>query len=148
MTSAHNFGHPYIERIRKETEELKLHLREMDYGSDLSQSHQNKLFPVFPEVPELGIQLVRLQREVEIQNTLFTFLTQQYEEAKIQEARDTPTVQLLDKAVLPIKRSSPKRTIIVIVSGLGSVFLSVVFVFFLENWKHIYARMLEKPAQT
>ena len=40
-------------------------------------------------------------REVEIQNTLFIFLTQQYEEAKINEAKDTPTIQILDIAVKP-----------------------------------------------
>ncbi|MBC8487943.1 MAG: hypothetical protein H8D45_18085, partial [Bacteroidetes bacterium] len=128
MKSTFNPDHPDIERIRKETEELQLQLRQMDYGSNLGQSDQDKLFPVFSEVPELGIQLVRLQREVEIQNTLFTFLTQQYEEAKIQEARDTPTVQILDRAVEPEKRAKPKRKPIVAAAGFSSLILSVFFV--------------------
>ena len=41
---------------------------------------------------------MRLHREVEIQGTLYAFLTQKYEESKIQEARDTPTIQILDIA--------------------------------------------------
>ena len=37
-------------------------------------------------IPALSKKLLQLEREVEILNTLFMFLTQQYEEAKIQEA--------------------------------------------------------------
>jgi uncharacterized protein involved in exopolysaccharide biosynthesis len=54
------------------------------------------------------------------------FLLPQFEQAKIQEAKDTPTVQVLDPAVLPIKRSKPKRAFFVllvafIVTGFGVV---------------------------
>ena len=51
---------------------------------------------------------MRLHREVEIQGTLYAFLTQKYEESKIQEARDTPTIQILDIANRPEKRYKPK----------------------------------------
>nr|MBC8490743.1 hypothetical protein [Bacteroidota bacterium] len=102
-------------------------------------SDQDKLFPVFSEVPELGVQLLRMKRDVEIQNTLFTFLTQQYEEAKIQEARDTPTVQVLDKAIRPEKRAKPKRKLIVLGLFFLSTFVSVIFVFSLESF-HNYKK--------
>ncbi|ODS30389.1 MAG: lipopolysaccharide biosynthesis protein, partial [Candidatus Scalindua rubra] len=127
-------GHPEIERIKKETEELQLQLKQMDYGSDVSQSDQDKLFPVFSEVPELGIQLIRLQRDVEIQNTLFAFLTQQYEEAKIQEAKDTPTVQVLDQAKIPYKKYKPSRTRIAIVGFVLSLIGSMYFYYFKMRW--------------
>ena len=128
MTTTLNPGHPDIERTKKGMEELKLQLREMTYGSDASQYDKENLFPIFSEVPELGTQLVRLRRDVEIQNTLFIFLTQQYEEAKIQEAKDTPTVQVLDKAVKPEKKNTPRRTLIVILSFIVSFLIAAIFI--------------------
>ena len=136
MISTLNPNHPDIERIKKENEELQLQLRYMDYGSDVSQSDQNKLFPLFSEVPELGVQLIRLKREVGIQNTLFTFLTQQYEEAKIQEAKDTPTVQVLDEAVVPIKKAKPRRAMMVYIS----VVIGLLFGIFLSFTSEYYEK--------
>jgi uncharacterized protein involved in exopolysaccharide biosynthesis len=129
MKSTLNPGHPDIERVRKEIEELQLQLREMNYGHETSQSNQDKLFPVFSEVPELGVQLLRLKRDVEIQNTLFIFLTQQYEEAKIQEAKDTPTVQVLDWAVEPEKKDKPRIKLILLASVALSFMGSIFYIF-------------------
>jgi capsule polysaccharide export protein KpsE/RkpR len=133
MNSTLNSQHPDIDRVEKETEELQQQLRDMDYGSNNIQSNQNNLFPIFSEVPELGVQLMRLKRDVNIQNTLFTFLTQQYEEAKIQEAKDTPTVQVLDKAVSADKKAKPRRKLIVFMSIVISAMLSVAFIIISDN---------------
>ncbi len=132
MSGTLSSSHPEIERIRREIEELQQQLKEMDYGVKVGQSNDNKLFPVFSEVPDLGIQVARLQREVEIQNTLFTFLTQQYEEAKIQEAKNTPTVQVLDKAVRPEEKFKPMRALIVITSSLITLMFSIFLTASLE----------------
>ncbi|MCH8068556.1 MAG: hypothetical protein IID16_04705 [Candidatus Marinimicrobia bacterium] len=140
MSSTLSSGHPEVERVMREIEELQLQLKVMDYGVKVGNPNDNKLFPVFSEVPDLGIQLARLQREVEIQNALFTFLTQQYEEAKIQEAKDTPTVQVLDEAVLPIKRSKPNRKFIVFAAGLSALVLSGLLSFIWESWNALKVR--------
>jgi len=129
MITTLNSGHPDIDRINKEIKELKLQLRDMDYGSNNNKLDKNKLFPVFTEIPELGVQLMRLKRDVEIQNTLFTFLTQQYEEAKIQEAKDTPTVQVLDVAQSPIKKYAPRRIIMVISVFILCLLLCMIYVY-------------------
>ena len=93
---------------------------------------RDKLFPQFSEVPNLEIELSRLKREVEIQSKLYAFLTQQFEESKIQEARDTPTIQILDDASTPMKRFKPKRTIMVIGYSLIAFVLSAIYVIFVE----------------
>ena len=74
-------------------------------------------------------------RHVEVQNTLYTFLTQQYEEAKIQEARDTPTVQVLDYAVLPDLKYKPVRSRIVIIGFVLATIFSMYFVYFRIRWQ-------------
>ena len=65
------------------------------------------------------------------------FLLPQYEQAKIQEAKDTPTVQVLDKAVPPDLRAKPKRAIMVIMVGFISFLFCTIFVFSLENYHRI-----------
>jgi len=114
MTSTLNADHPEIFKLRQENRALKTKLKEMDLGRGGPRSREMNLFPAFTDVPELGFQLMRLTREVEIQNTLFKFLTQQYEEAKIQEAKDTPTVQVLDTAREPIQKYRPRRMLMVV----------------------------------
>ena len=80
-------------------------------------------------MPELETQLRQLMREVEIQNTLFTFLTQQYEEAKINEAKDNPTIQVLDPAVKPIIKYKPFRVLIVISSSIIGLIFGILVSF-------------------
>jgi capsule polysaccharide export protein KpsE/RkpR len=117
--------YPEIGRVKSEIAELESRLREMEAGSD-----EGSLFPGFKEVPDLAIQLLRLQREVEIQNTIYTFLTQQYEEAKIQEAKDTPTLQVLDWASKPEKKHAPRRTIFVIFFSFIGFLLTSIYILY------------------
>jgi uncharacterized protein involved in exopolysaccharide biosynthesis len=86
--------------------------------------HDNvrSFIPTLQDVPEVALQYLRLKREVEIQNTVFEMLTGEYEKARIEEARDTPVVQVLDKAEKPNLRSRPKRKIFTLIGaalGLG-----------------------------
>ena len=104
-------------------------LFEENSGTPEYQEKYSEYMVPFRDTPRLEMQFLRLTREVEIQNTLFTLLTEQFEQAKLQEARDTPTLLTLDVAVPPIKRSSPKRTItVLIVTGMAFIF--TVFVAF------------------
>ncbi|NQU27079.1 MAG: hypothetical protein HQ528_02185 [Candidatus Marinimicrobia bacterium] len=121
--------HPDLRNIVKEISELNYQLGMMEKG------RENELFPKFSKIPDLGMELVRLTRDVEIQNTLFIFLTQQYEEAKIQEAKDSPTLQVLDSAKIPEKKYKPSRARIVIIIFTLAFILSLYYVYFIERWK-------------
>lgn len=96
-------------------------------------SNNQSVLLSFYDLPSLAMENAALLREVEVQNTLFIFLTQQFEEARIKEAKDTPTVQVLDIAIPPIKRSKPRRTVVVMAAGLSALLVSVGFVFFWER---------------
>ena len=135
MLGALNPTHPDIENIKKENSELSKKMSELEYGTDIIDYKQSSLFPVLANVPELGVELVRLKREVEIQNTLFVFLTQQYEEAKIKEAKDTPTIQVLDYPQKPFQKSAPKRVIILIICLFISTFVNVLFILYRSELK-------------
>ena len=84
-------------------------------------------------MPDLITKYFRLEREFEIQKTIYAFLVQEFEEAKIQETRDTPTLHIIDEAVPPIKRNKPQRSIIVLASGFTAILFSLFFVFISES---------------
>ena len=120
-------NHPEIIGIEDEIRELTVKLHEIEYGRDTSENVRGNLFLVLSEIPQIDADLRRLTREVDIQSTLFIYLTQQYEDAKIQEAKNTPTIQLLDPAVTPIKKSSPKRLLMVFIMALITFVFSSIY---------------------
>jgi uncharacterized protein involved in exopolysaccharide biosynthesis len=64
-------------------------------------------------LPRTGLAVARLYREVRTLEQVFTLLTAQYEEARIEEARNTATLEVLDPAVKPERKSRPKRGLMI-----------------------------------
>jgi tyrosine-protein kinase Etk/Wzc len=133
-------ANPLVIKATKELEELQREYENLQYGSGsitaLDQSKSEFYLP-FVQVPEIGVQLAELLREVKVQETVWELLNQQYYQAKIDEARDTPTVQVLDEAVPPEIYSWPNRKVLVIVCGLLAIVLSIFYAFAREYWKRL-----------
>lgn len=83
-------------------------------------------------LPTLGMEYIRKTRELKVQEAIFEQLTKQYEVAKLSEARDSSSLQVLDDAVVPSKKSNPKRALIVILATFTGFFLSIFASFALE----------------
>ncbi len=79
-----------------------------------SHGDKNGIFIPFENIPELGMRYLQLYREVKLQEKLLEFILPQLEQAKIEEMKNTPSLQILDKAVKPIRKHRPKRAMIVI----------------------------------
>lgn len=90
------------------------------------------VIPSMGNVPTLGVEYVRKLRDLKIQEALFEQLTKQYEVAKLTEAKDSSSLQILDDAVAPARKSKPKRLIIVLLTTATAFFASVFIVFFQE----------------
>lgn len=88
-------------------------------GSTLPKS---ELYPSVRQLPLLGVKYLDLYRRNKINEAVFEFLTKQNEIARVEEARDVPSVQVLDAAVVPQKKTSPHRLLI--------MFLGMCFTFF------------------
>lgn len=125
---------PDLARIHANIAELKKQLSLMESGKNGKGMlpGQDRLHPAMISVPELALQYARLFRQVKVQETLFTLLTSQYEQAKIAEARDTPTVQVLDFGVAADKRSRPRVLLNLAVAGVLALVLGVFVAFFLD----------------
>ena len=96
-------------------------------------------FPSIRQLPLLGVRWADLYRQSKVQETVFELLTQQYELAKIEEAKAIPTVKILDAADVPERRSFPKRTQIVILAALFSLFVAAVWVCSESIWQRTAA---------
>ena len=83
----------------------------------------------FNSLPSLGLENARLIREVKLQSTIQEILIPQYEQAKLEETKNIPTLQLIDKPKVAINKAKPKRALIVIGSTLMSIFVSFTFVY-------------------
>jgi uncharacterized protein involved in exopolysaccharide biosynthesis len=134
-------SHPRIRSLGSRIEEIRKQLEILELGKDEEGAEGKMVLDVpFSEVPSLSLKLARLIREVKIQEGVFELLTRQHEQYKIQETKDTPTIQVLDRAVPPERRARPKRALLVGLSGILSLFASVVFIFGLEYFRILKER--------
>jgi len=86
-------------------------------------------YPTIRELPLLGVTYSDLMRRAKIQEAVYETLTQQYELAKVQEAKETPSVKVLDAANLPEKKIFPPRLLIMVwgtLLGLAAATFRVV----------------------
>ena len=131
-----NFGedNPLVQEAELKVSELNKRLASMKFGEDKNIKSSLDLFIPFKEVPQAGIEYIRLTREYEIQTKVLEFIYPIYEQAKIEEQKDIPAVLVVDKAIPPQKKSSPKRSLIVIAAFLLSFFFSVGYVLMKESY--------------
>jgi tyrosine-protein kinase Etk/Wzc len=80
-------------------------------------------------VPQVGLEYVRKLRDVKYYETIFEILARQYEMAKLDEAREGAIIQVVDPAVVPDKRSFPKRSYFVLGGFLGGWILAILATF-------------------
>jgi uncharacterized protein involved in exopolysaccharide biosynthesis len=141
-----SFGadNPHTQALQMELAELNKKLGEMKFGTaDWYKDRSLSLFVPFKDVPDLGTEYVRRYREFEIQNRMMEFLVPLYEQAKIDEQKDTPVVLVLDNAVPPERKARPRRSLIVLVWMALAGMFSTTWVFVRE----IYDREKERNAK-
>ncbi len=104
-------------------------------GSRSNTGTSDSRYPTADELPALGLTYFDLERKVRVDEALWEALTKQYETAKVEEAEEIPTVQVLDAANVPLKKSSPSRRLIVEVGTFMSFALALVVILVTTMWK-------------
>ena len=95
------------------------------------------------KTPNTSLHYLDALRELKYQEAIWEILAKQFEVAKLDEAKDFPLIQVLDKAIPPEKKSKPKRSLIVILVTLVAFFLAVIWAFISEAMQ----RAKEQPEQ-
>ena len=96
---------------------------------------ERPLGPPLKELPGLMQDHAALTLQVKMREEVLLFLGAQLEEAKVREARDTPTLQVLDPATPPKARSAPRRALLTAAAGGSAAVLLVLLAFLLEAWQ-------------
>ena len=87
--------------------------------------------------PGLLKSYLRIRRAIAIQSEVFKFMTSKYEESKLREAKNTPTIVILDQPSRPDKRSAPQRKMMLITTITLMMVLGLIIVFIREYYGRI-----------
>jgi len=118
--------------------ELKRQLKKLggdapDAPADPANGEES-MYPSIRKLPLLGVTYFDLFRRTKINEVIFELLTQQYELAKVQEAKEIPTVKVLDEPVVPEKKSFPPRLLIIFLGTSLSFASAVAWVLGSARW--------------
>ncbi len=94
-------------------------------------------YPTIKSLPLLGAKYADYYRRAKIQETVYELLTGQYELAKVQEAKETPSVKVLDPARIPERKSFPPRLVIMFLGTFLVCAMSVVWVLGAARWEEV-----------
>jgi tyrosine-protein kinase Etk/Wzc len=126
-----SLDNPTLRATQIEIDEIRNKLSQMNSGVNFSKNEMNVFVP-FSKMPDLGSEYIRRFRDVEIQYKILQFITPLYEQAKVEEKRQTPSVLVLDKAGPAERKSKPKISLFCLLGFTCSLLIALFIVYFLE----------------
>ena len=138
MLSYASENHPDVVALRRDIASIRGQLAKME------QTGAGGFGPGFgvglDSLPKAMISIQMLQQELETQAAVYQVLLEEYEKAKLLEKRDAPTLQVVDPARVPQKRSWPKRGLFILASVFGALVFGWGVVVYGEAIKRLAAR--------
>jgi uncharacterized protein involved in exopolysaccharide biosynthesis len=130
-----------VRALRARVTELRAQLGKMGGESGTSAAPSSEtdasLYPAIRQLPLLGVTYADLYRQTKIQETVYELLTQQYELAKVQEAKEVPSVKVLDAAVVPTKKSFPPRGLLTVAGAALAFLAACAWIRLRQAWREI-----------
>lgn len=138
---------PRVRALRTQIEELERQVREIGgaatEGTARSGGNDPLFGPRFSELPDVAAEYATLYTEVKMREALVEVLTQRLYEARLQESKDLPSIQVLDRAVPPNGKAAPRRTMTVLLAGVLGALAGLVGVVLFEE----FARWSQAPSE-
>lgn len=129
-----------IRTAQARVDELRRQLLKMGGKPETETAGQLKeaeLYPSIRKLPLLGVTYADLYRRMKVEETVFETLTQQYEIAKVQEAKEIPSVKVLDPPEIPEKKVFPPRLLLTFLGGMLALALGSCWVLVNDHWAKI-----------
>jgi uncharacterized protein involved in exopolysaccharide biosynthesis len=98
---------------------------------------KGELYPSLRQLPRLAVPYADLYRRVRVQESVFELLTQQYEMARIEEAKDVPVVTVIDPPGVPEKKSFPPRLLLTLLLTFLSFATAATFILLRDHWSRV-----------
>src|SRR6266849_4484530 len=130
-----------VRSVQARISELRKQLEKMGgkEGTETNNSAAggDSLYPSIRKLPLLGVTYADLYRRTRIQEAVYETLTQEYELAKVQEAKETPSVKVLDAPRIPERKSSPHRLLIMFLCTFLTLAGAAVLVLGKAHWDEV-----------
>lgn len=123
-------ANPEVLRTQQELAGLRGELNKLETG--VTKGKGDVLIST-SRVPAAGLDYVRKTRDVKYNEAIFEMLAKQLELARIDEAKESAVVQVLDKAIAADRKVKPSRGLIVLIAALGTTALAVLLAFIKES---------------
>lgn len=123
-------------RKKKRYDEVIRQLQKFENASNRDKEDVVRgFFPTFDTVPETKLEMARRMRRVMVEEKVHALLIEEFERLSIEEARDIPTVQVLDRASVPEMKNRPKRAIIAAAGGVAGIVWASLIALFVSVWR-------------
>lgn len=139
-------SNPMVNKLEVQIQELRRQLDQLEQrpAKEIMARRQRapmsrQLFPAFEEAPTLALNLLRLIRQVKVEEAVYGMLVGMLEQAKIAALRDVPMIQVLDVAIPPEQKSKPKTLQNILVAGVISFLLGILVAIFLDQLERFRA---------
>jgi uncharacterized protein involved in exopolysaccharide biosynthesis len=123
-----------VRSLEARVDELRTSLRKIGGAGASENSSAEDLYPSLRELPLLGVTYADLLRRTKVEEAVFETLTQQDELAKVQEAKEIPSVKVLDAPQVPERKSFPPRFIVVCFGTCVALFSGICWILARESW--------------
>jgi len=108
-----------------------------DRADSNGDGNNGELYPPLRQLPRLAVPYADLYRRVKVQEAVFELLTQQYEMARIEEAKDVPVVSVIDSPGIPEKKSFPPRLLLSLLLTLLSFAGASALILMRDHWSTV-----------
>lgn len=129
-----------VRSLQARVNELQQQLRRLGgkaEGSTETASDSDAAYPTLRQLPILGVPYADKMRRLKVEEVVFETLTKQYELAKVQEAKEIPSVKVLDVPVIPEHKTFPPRLVIIILATLFSAMVGMAWLLGHARWQGI-----------
>jgi capsule polysaccharide export protein KpsE/RkpR len=128
---------PRVKAVAARAGELRSKLRSLSGEGASSSDTRGQIGPSLEQLPLLGNTYYDLARQAKISEAVYEALTKQYELAKVQEAKEIPSIKVLDEPVVPERKAWPPRLLIIAFGTLMTFLLGVICLYGKDRMEHL-----------
>jgi tyrosine-protein kinase Etk/Wzc len=120
---------PRLQSTKREIAVLQNELARMEHGNEAKQQVSAG------QLPQAGLEYLRKYRDVKYYETLYEILAKQYEAARLDEARAGSSIQIIDRAVPPERKSWPPRVLLILAASFFAAIASAFTILAKNAWQ-------------
>jgi uncharacterized protein involved in exopolysaccharide biosynthesis len=136
-------NNPRTRTVKARIDELQRQLEKLggkgESSTEVSSGAGESLYPSIRKLPLLGVTYADLYRRTRVQEAVFETLTKEYEMAKVQEAKEIPTVKVLDAPSVPDRKSFPPRLLIMFLGAACAFACATIWLLIRTVWEQTNA---------